>query len=78
MGTVVIDEETGLVMKDLDEDGQSFVSCKGRQRRKGQYQVHNIDVRQAPNFAEAGGFAKETEYNPGTETDSRCWAGRIP
>ena len=29
MGTVVIDEETGLVMKDLVEDGESFVAAKG-------------------------------------------------
>ena len=29
MGTVVIDEDTGLVMKDLVEDGESFVAAKG-------------------------------------------------
>ena len=29
MGTVIIDEETGLVMKDLTEDGEKFVAAKG-------------------------------------------------
>src|SRR5699024_10066614 len=27
MGTVIIDEETGLIMKDLTEDGESFVAA---------------------------------------------------
>lgn len=58
MGTVVIDEETGLVMKDLTEDGQSFVAAKGGKGGKGNTNFKN-SVRQAPNFAEAGGFAKE-------------------
>lgn len=58
MGTVVIDEETGLVMKDLTEDGDSFVAAKGGKGGKGNTNFKN-SVRQAPNFAEAGGFAKE-------------------
>ena len=58
MGTVVIDEETGLVMKDLTEDGQRFVAAKGGKGGKGNTNFKN-SVRQAPNFAEAGGFAKE-------------------
>lgn len=58
MGTVVIDEETGLVMKDLVEDGDSFVAAKGGKGGKGNVHFKN-SVRQAPNFAEAGGFAKE-------------------
>ena len=58
MGTVVIDEETGLVMKDLVEDGESFVAAKGGRGGKGNVHFKN-SVRQAPNFAEAGGFAKE-------------------
>lgn len=57
-GTVVIDEETGLVMKDLVEDGDSFVAAKGGKGGKGNVHYKN-SVRQAPNFAEAGGFAKE-------------------
>ncbi len=58
MGTVVIDEESGLVMKDLVEDGESFVAAKGGKGGKGNVHFKN-SVRQAPNFAEAGGFAKE-------------------
>ncbi len=58
MGTVIIDEETGLVMKDLVEDGESFVAAKGGKGGKGNTNFKN-SVRQAPNFAEAGGFAKE-------------------
>ena len=58
MGTVVIDEETGLVMKDLVEDGDCFVAAKGGKGGKGNVHFKN-SVRQAPNFAEAGGFAKE-------------------
>lgn len=57
-GTVVIDDETGLVMKDLVNDGDSFVAAKGG--RGGRGNVHyKSSVRQAPNFAEAGGEAKE-------------------
>ena len=58
MGTVVIDEETGLVMKDLIEDGESFVAAKGGRGGRGNTNFKN-SVRQAPNFAEAGGAAKE-------------------
>lgn len=58
MGTLVIDEATGLVMKDLTEDGESFVAAKGGRGGRGNVHFKN-SVRQAPNFAEAGGAAKE-------------------
>ena len=58
MGTMVIDEATGLVMKDLVEDGESFVAAKGGRGGRGNVHFKN-SVRQAPNFAEAGGEAKE-------------------
>lgn len=58
VGTVVIDEESGLVMKDLTEHGQSFVAAKGGKGGKGNVK-YKTSTRQAPNFAEAGGFAKE-------------------
>ena len=58
MGTVVIDEESGLVMKDLTEDGQKFIAAKGGKGGRGNVHFKN-SVRQAPNFAEAGGVAKE-------------------
>ena len=58
MGTVILDQETGTVMKDLTEDGQSFVAAKGGKGGRGNVHFKN-SVRQAPNFAEAGGAAKE-------------------
>lgn len=58
MGTVIIDEETGLVMKDLVDDGEKFVAAKGGKGGKGNVNFKN-SVRQAPNFAEAGGASKE-------------------
>lgn len=57
-GTMVIDEETGHLMKDLLNPGDSFIACKGGKGGKGNVHFKN-SVRQAPNFAEAGGFAKE-------------------
>ena len=58
VGTMVTDEETGLLMADLIQDGQSFVAAKGGKGGKGN--VHyKSSVRQAPDFAEAGDFAKE-------------------
>lgn len=57
-GTLVIDEETGTLMKDLVHHGDSFVAAKGGKGGKGNVHFKN-SVRQAPNFAEAGGFAKE-------------------
>lgn len=58
VGTVIIDEETGLVMKDLTEHGQAFIAAKGGKGGKGNVK-YTTSTRQAPNFAEAGGFAKE-------------------
>lgn len=58
MGTVIIDEASGLVMKDLTEDGEFFVVAKGGKGGKGNVNFKTA-VRQAPNFAESGGFAKE-------------------
>lgn len=58
IGTVVIDEESGKIMKDLTNDKDSFVACKGGKGGKGNVHFKN-SVRQAPNFAEAGGEAKE-------------------
>ncbi|MBO4881031.1 MAG: GTPase ObgE [Firmicutes bacterium] len=58
VGTVVRDAESGAVMADLTEDGQSFVAAKGGRGGKGNVMFKN-SVRQAPNFAEAGGFVRE-------------------
>ena len=74
VGTVVIDEESGLVMKDLKEHG-----CFSLQPRavKGarQHQVRNVHAA-GTKFAEAGGF--ESERDPGDEADRRRWAGGFP
>lgn len=60
IGTVIIDVETGLVMKDLTKMGDSFIALKGGRGGKGN--VHfKSSVRQAPNFAEAGGSARERQ-----------------
>ena len=57
VGTMIIDKETGHLMKDLTEDGDSVVAAKGGRGGKGN--VHyKSSIRQAPNFAEAGGPAK--------------------
>lgn len=60
VGTIVIDEASGHVMKDLTEHGQSFVAAKGGKGGKGNVKF-TTSTRQAPNFAEAGGFAKERD-----------------
>ena len=60
VGTVVIDEASGLVMQDLTENGQSFIAAKGGKGGKGNVK-YTTSTRQAPNFAEAGGLAKERE-----------------
>ena len=56
-GTLVIDEKTGRVMKDLLKEGDSFVVAKGGKGGKGNVNFKTA-VRQAPNFAEAGGASK--------------------
>lgn len=58
VGTMVIDEETGKLMGDMIRHGQSFVAAKGGKGGKGNT-MYTTSTRQAPNFAEAGGFAKE-------------------
>ncbi|MDD5823686.1 MAG: GTPase ObgE [Firmicutes bacterium] len=58
VGTLVIDKESGRLMKDLCHDGDTLVAAKGGRGGKGN--VHfKSSIRRAPNFAEAGGVAKE-------------------
>jgi len=58
MGTVLRDVASGAVMADLKEDGQRFIAAKGGKGGKGNDFFKN-SVRQAPNFAESGGFSTE-------------------
>ena len=60
VGTMVIDEATGKIMKDMTQHGQSFVAAKGGRGGRGNARFAT-PTRQAPNFAEAGGFAKERQ-----------------
>lgn len=60
VGTVVRDVESGALMADLKEHGQSVIAAKGGKGGKGNVLFKN-SVRQAPNFAESGGFAVERQ-----------------
>ncbi len=55
-GTVLIDTDSGYVIKDLKAHGETCVVAKGGRGGKGNVHFKN-SVRQAPNFAEAGGKA---------------------
>ncbi len=58
VGTQIIDKDTGLLMKDMCNPGDTLVAAKGGKGGKGNVHFKN-SVRQAPNFAEAGALAKE-------------------
>ncbi|MBK5253528.1 MAG: GTPase ObgE [Peptostreptococcaceae bacterium] len=58
VGTMIFEEETGLLMKDMKKHGDVLVAAKGGKGGKGN--VHfKSPVRQTPNFAESGGFPKK-------------------
>jgi GTP-binding protein len=57
-GTLILDEKTGALMKDLVLPGEKLLAAKGGRGGKGNIN-YVTSVRQAPNFAEAGGFAAE-------------------
>ena len=60
LGTIIKDVKSGNIMADLKEDGQTFIAAKGGKGGKGNVWFKN-SVRQAPNFAESGGFSVERE-----------------
>lgn len=57
-GTMILDQDTGYLIKDLKNHGDRCVAAKGGRGGKGNVHFKN-SVRQAPNFAEAGGRAIE-------------------
>lgn len=59
-GTIVIDEASGLVMKDLVHHNDRYVAARGGKGGKGNVN-YKTPTRQAPNFAEAGGAGQERE-----------------
>ena len=58
IGTMIIDKESGLLMKDMADKGDRLVAAKGGKGGKGNVHIKN-SIRQAPNFAEAGELPKE-------------------
>jgi GTP-binding protein len=57
-GTVITDEASGLVIRDLIRAGDRVVAAKGGRGGRGNVNF-KTSVRQAPNFAETGGFSTE-------------------
>jgi GTP-binding protein len=53
VGTLVKDEETGIVLADLKENKQSFVVAQGGRGGRGNVKFKN-SIRRAPHFAEPG------------------------
>lgn len=60
IGTEIIEAQSNKLMVDMVEDGQTFIAAKGGRGGKGNDRFKN-SVRQAPNFAQAGGFAIERD-----------------
>lgn len=58
VGTIIKDEETGLIMADLKNDGDEFIAAKGGYGGKGNTHF-KTSVRQAPGFAKAGKDGEE-------------------
>lgn len=59
-GTLVKDEETGIVLADLKEDGQRYICARGGRGGKGNTRFKN-SIRRTPRFAEPGTKGEERE-----------------
>ena len=60
VGTVVRDRETGRIMADMFEDGQTFVVMRGGEGGRGNRNLATCR-RQAPSFSQHGGKTEEKE-----------------
>ena len=58
VGTLVKDEETGIVLADLNAANQTFIAAKGGKGGRGNVKFKS-STRRAPRFAEPGGKAEE-------------------
>lgn len=58
VGTLVRDEETNIVLVDMNTDGQKFVIAKGGRGGRGNVKFKS-SIRRAPRFAEPGRVAEE-------------------
>ncbi|MDP3386586.1 MAG: GTPase ObgE [Eubacteriales bacterium] len=58
VGTLVKDEETGIILADLNKDQQSFVVVKGGRGGRGNTKFKS-SIRRTPRFAEPGGISEE-------------------
>ena len=58
VGTLVKDEETGIILADLNRDQQSFVVVKGGRGGRGNTKFKS-SIRRTPRFAEPGGIPEE-------------------
>ena len=57
-GTLVKDDETGMIIADLTKPGQAFIAAKGGKGGKGN-QHFATSTRQVPNFAKTGDLGEE-------------------
>jgi GTP-binding protein len=57
-GTLVKDEETGIILADLKENGQEYVVAKGGRGGRGNVHFKN-SIRRTPRFAEPGKKGQE-------------------
>jgi GTP-binding protein len=60
VGTLIKDEETGIVLADLKSHGQQYIAARGGYGGKGNVKFKN-SIRRAPRFAEPGTKGEERE-----------------
>ena len=75
-GTIVLDEETDLVMKDLVRHGDSFVAARGGKGGKGNVNFKN-SVRQGAELRGGRRLCPVEKCDPGTEAHCRRRSDRF-